>query len=382
MRLATVIQDGVAAAALVRDDRVLPLAPAGIDPWTVRGIAAGGAEALDAGPGLGRRPAGARLATARVRHAGARGAGPGRHLHRGRQLPRPGRGRRAAPTGRSSTARRRARSVPRAAVLAWDRGLTDNVDAECELGVVIGRAATNVDRADALDHVLGYTIIDDVSSRDEWLDGDQWLLGKSMPGFCPVGPWVVTRDELDPRDLRLGCTINGEPIQHDSTSSMRFGIRDIVAYLSRHADAPARRPDRHRDAGPPRDPARTRPAPPARATPPPPGSRASGSSPPPSPDRRRTAMKPQTVFLGEMTNPEVEAFLATSQTVIVPVGLHRAARPARPAADRPAHPRGGRPPDRAAGRAPSSRPRSTTRCPTRTSGSPASSTSGSRRSWR
>ena len=61
-----------------------------------------------------------------------------------------------------------------------------------------------------MDHVLGYTIVNDVSSRDPWLDGDQWLLGKSMPGFCPVGPWLVPADELDPADLRLGCTINGE----------------------------------------------------------------------------------------------------------------------------------------------------------------------------
>ena len=63
---------------------------------------------------------------------------------------------------------------------------------------------------DAMEHVFGYTCINDISSRDPWLDGDQWLLGKSMPGFCPVGPWVVTRDELDPADLRLGCTINGD----------------------------------------------------------------------------------------------------------------------------------------------------------------------------
>ena len=63
-----------------------------------------------------------------------------------------------------------------------------------------------------MNHVFGFTCINDVSSRDPWLDGDQWLIGKSMPGFCPVG-LVVTADELDPADLRLGCTINGTPIQ-------------------------------------------------------------------------------------------------------------------------------------------------------------------------
>ena len=108
--------------------------------------------------------------------------------------------------------------------LRWDRALTPNVDAECELGVVVG-----IDGA-----VAGYTIINDVSSRDPWLDGDQWLLGKSMPGFCPVGPWVITPDEFDPTDVRLGCTINGEAIQDGWTSDMRYPIAQILAYLGSH----------------------------------------------------------------------------------------------------------------------------------------------------
>ena len=83
-------------------------------------------------------------------------------------------------------------------------------------------------------HVFGYTIVNDVSSRDPWLDGDQWLLGKSMPGFCPVGPWVITADELDPSDLRLGCRIGGVAIQDGRTSDMRFSIPEVISYLSRH----------------------------------------------------------------------------------------------------------------------------------------------------
>jgi 2,4-didehydro-3-deoxy-L-rhamnonate hydrolase len=110
------------------------------------------------------------------------------------------------------------------ATLRWDRALTPNVDAEVELGVVIG-----VDGG-----IFGYTIVNDVSSRDPWLDGDQWLLGKSMPGFCPVGPWIVTADELDPSDLLLGCTINGEAIQDGRTADMRFSIAELITYLSRH----------------------------------------------------------------------------------------------------------------------------------------------------
>ena len=150
------------------------------------------------------------------------------------------------------------------ATLSWDRTLTANVDADCELGVVIGRDACRIDAADAFDHISGYTIVDDVSSRDPWLDGDQWLLGKSMPGFCPAGPRLVPVGELDPADLQLGCTINGEPIQDGRTSQMRFSIGEIVAFLSHHlalrpgdliaTGTPARLtsppgPDRHLEPG-------------------------------------------------------------------------------------------------------------------------------------
>jgi 2-keto-4-pentenoate hydratase/2-oxohepta-3-ene-1,7-dioic acid hydratase in catechol pathway len=148
--------------------------------------------------------------------------------------------------------------------LTWDRALTANVDPEVELGVVIGVPAFDVSPEGAVHHVFGYTCINDVSSRDEWLDGDQWLLGKSMAGFCPVGPWVVTADEIDPARLRLGCTINGNAIQDGNTAQMRFSIPEVVSFLSRHTmlrpgdliatGTPARLagplgPDRHLEAG-------------------------------------------------------------------------------------------------------------------------------------
>src|SRR5262249_15705842 len=107
---------------------------------------------------------------------------------------------------------------------SWDRTLTQNVDGECELGVVIGPNAS----------VLGYTVVNDVTSQDAWLDGDQWLLGKSMPGFCPAGPWIVPADELDPSDLSVCLTINGVCIQDGRTSQMRFSIPEIVAFLGAH----------------------------------------------------------------------------------------------------------------------------------------------------
>jgi 2-keto-4-pentenoate hydratase/2-oxohepta-3-ene-1,7-dioic acid hydratase in catechol pathway len=112
------------------------------------------------------------------------------------------------------------------ATVRWDRSITANVDAECELGVVMGPSGS----------ILGYTIVNDMNSVDPWLDGDQWLLGKSLAGFCPVGPWVVTADELDPSDLRLGCTINGQPIQDGRTSQMRFSIAEVIAYIARHVE--------------------------------------------------------------------------------------------------------------------------------------------------
>jgi 2-keto-4-pentenoate hydratase/2-oxohepta-3-ene-1,7-dioic acid hydratase in catechol pathway len=110
------------------------------------------------------------------------------------------------------------------ATIGWDRSLTQNVNAECELGVVIGRESS----------VLGYTIVNDVTSQDPWLDGDQWLLGKSMPGFCPAGPRIVPADALDPTYLSLCLTINGTCVQDGRTSQMRFSIPELIAYLGSH----------------------------------------------------------------------------------------------------------------------------------------------------
>lgn len=106
-------------------------------------------------------------------------------------------------------------------VVRWDRALTANVNGECELGVVIGENGS----------VFGYTIVNDITSQDPWLDGDQWLLGKSFPGFCPAGPHIVAAEELDPHDIRLGFTVNGVAVQDGRTSEMRFDVRQIIDYL-------------------------------------------------------------------------------------------------------------------------------------------------------
>lgn len=107
------------------------------------------------------------------------------------------------------------------------------VDYEVELAAVIGRRARQVAPAAALDHVLGYTVCNDVSARDaQFLDG-QWSRGKSFDTFCPLGPYVVTADEIpDPQQLAIRCRVNGQTLQDSATSEMIFGVADIVSYLS------------------------------------------------------------------------------------------------------------------------------------------------------
>ena len=118
--------------------------------------------------------------------------------------------------------------------IRWDAALTDQVDYEAELGVVIGQTARNVDPADALDHVLGYTCINDVSARDLQAADGQWVRAKSLDTFCPIGPVLVTADEIpDPQTLAISCSVNGEVLQQASTADMFFRIRELIALCSR-----------------------------------------------------------------------------------------------------------------------------------------------------
>ncbi len=107
-------------------------------------------------------------------------------------------------------------------------------DWEVELGVVIGKPAKYVDEATALDHVAGYTIVNDVSERAFQTErGGQWTKGKSCDTFGPIGPWLVTRDEVpDPQALALSLDVNGTRMQTGNTSSMIFGVAHVIAYLS------------------------------------------------------------------------------------------------------------------------------------------------------
>lgn len=112
-------------------------------------------------------------------------------------------------------------------------GLTDQVDWEAELAVVIGRRVKAVSEAEALDAVFGYTAANDVSARDLQFSDQQWIRGKSLDTFCPLGPVVVTPDEFgDPQDKRLLARVNGETMQDSTTAEMIFGVAEIVSFLS------------------------------------------------------------------------------------------------------------------------------------------------------
>jgi 2-keto-4-pentenoate hydratase/2-oxohepta-3-ene-1,7-dioic acid hydratase in catechol pathway len=111
--------------------------------------------------------------------------------------------------------------------------LSHQVDFEAELGVVIAKRARRVPVDDARGYVLGFTCVNDVSARDLQTRDGQWTRAKSLDGFCPVGPWVVTVDEIpDPQDLGIRCLVNGEVMQDSSTASMIFGVDQLVSFIS------------------------------------------------------------------------------------------------------------------------------------------------------
>jgi 2-keto-4-pentenoate hydratase/2-oxohepta-3-ene-1,7-dioic acid hydratase in catechol pathway len=112
---------------------------------------------------------------------------------------------------------------------------SDSVDYECELAVVIGKPARNVSREKAIEHVLGYTCANDVSARDWQKEGGggQWCRGKTFDTFCPLGPVIVTPDEIpNPQALRIMTRVNGETLQDWSTNDMIFDIPTLIEFLS------------------------------------------------------------------------------------------------------------------------------------------------------
>ena len=111
--------------------------------------------------------------------------------------------------------------------------ISTQIDYEAELAVVIGTGGRNIARDRALEHVFGYTIVNDVTARDVQMRHQQWDLGKSFDTFCPMGPWLVTADELDGQDTRVRCWVNGELRQDAKTTDLIFDIPTLIETCSR-----------------------------------------------------------------------------------------------------------------------------------------------------
>lgn len=112
------------------------------------------------------------------------------------------------------------------------QGLTSSLDYEVELTVIIGRGGRAIARERAMEHVWGYTLINDITARDLQRDHVQWFLGKSLDTFCPMGPWAVTADELDGADVVVETLVNGEPRQHANLRDLIFDIPTLISTLS------------------------------------------------------------------------------------------------------------------------------------------------------
>ena len=127
---------------------------------------------------------------------------------------------------------------PHAVVRLPGAGVSSHIDYEAELAVIIGRGGRDISRARAMDHVFGYTVVNDVTARDVQVRHQQWDLGKSFDTFCPMGPWITTADELDGRDTRVRCWVTpagGEPeLRQDGyTKDLIFDIPTLIETCSR-----------------------------------------------------------------------------------------------------------------------------------------------------
>lgn len=110
--------------------------------------------------------------------------------------------------------------------------ITSSVDYEVELAIIIGKAGRDISKADAYNHIFGYTVVNDVTARDRQKNHKQWFLGKTLDTFCPMGPWITTSDELDPENLTVKCWVNGELRQNANTKDLIFDIPSLVATIS------------------------------------------------------------------------------------------------------------------------------------------------------
>jgi 2-keto-4-pentenoate hydratase/2-oxohepta-3-ene-1,7-dioic acid hydratase in catechol pathway len=122
---------------------------------------------------------------------------------------------------------------PRDDVVLPGEKVSAQIDYEAELAVMIGKGGKNIRREDALSHVWGYTIVNDVTARDVQMRHQQWDMGKSFDTFCPMGPWIVTADEMDGTRTRVRCWVNGELRQDGATENLIFDIPTLIETISR-----------------------------------------------------------------------------------------------------------------------------------------------------
>ena len=119
--------------------------------------------------------------------------------------------------------------------IRFDAEASSQVDYEAELVAVVGRQCSRVTEDHALDYIAGYTVGNDVSARDAQFSDGQWVRGKSFDTFCPLGPWIVTADEIpDPQILGIRCWVDGVLYQNSNTKEMIFPVRHLVSFLSRY----------------------------------------------------------------------------------------------------------------------------------------------------
>ncbi len=119
--------------------------------------------------------------------------------------------------------------------ITWNTNITQKVDFEAELAVVIGKEVYDCTEDEAMEAVFGYTCGNDVSARDLQFSDGQWVRGKSLDTFCPLGPWIVTPEDLpNPHALRIQCLLNGQLMQDSNTSLMLFNVPKLISFFSRH----------------------------------------------------------------------------------------------------------------------------------------------------
>ena len=238
MRLVTFQQDGSQQLGVERPDgRILPASGLGGDvPTTIQALLAGGVRALDAlrAAVVAAGPSAPTVDAASVEIM-APVPRPGKLVAVGLNYYDHAREGGVEPTAEPMLFTKFTTSVVGpGATVEWDPELTRSVDLEAELGVVIGRTCRRVAESDALSYVLGYTCVNDVSARDLQKQDRQFVRAKSLDTFGPVGPVIVTSDEIpDPQRLSIKGILNGVAVQDSNTSEMIFSVARIVSFCSR-----------------------------------------------------------------------------------------------------------------------------------------------------